>query len=573
MTTLPTMSEAGEETSVHPYFTTSGETSHINRQVWVTPQSTPTPEPLSISAYSTTLEMSNSEEASAHFGPIPQLAPSFQSPQENPSSTATSLTRASLSEDSYTYPTSTCQSAVTHTSISNPSLVHTSTVQYPNPYMLHTYQQSYIQTGTANKENRDDSTERDQGSYNSIQQPTMYNLDRALEPTFRIPSEHILCLPSCEHEPELLEVTSSTYMSKEQHQQLELSQQSSDQGISNTIGLPHTLTNTSQQVHVPPAPPRLYSNQAMAYTEPLSITTLEDSQPVDLSTGNDTCSSTVTSQSHTDIGHTHDPVVTTTNLLHTLDSAPQPSLDSAPLDRARVEEESDQLTFQPLLTPAVDPSAYAVMLEASTASETSSSGVGTVPLSITEPKYSGTTLGSAAVDLCSETPSNSSDSLQDSTIPTPTDDTNNNMEVDESKPIDHPPPTQNLQEAFLLRRQDFIRRSQSRVKQLKDVASQRQLQKTQQAGNSHRTPRQRAAIHRHDQRAPSTDPAKGSIPYTPPFQGDNPTRRRAVTFSSPVSRLQDTGMFSPPEIHKGKCTDNCILKAPPLPIDNFLISK
>ena len=132
MTTLPTMSEAGEEeASIHPFFTTHppGETFHINQQVWVTPQSTPTPEPPSISAYSTTLEMSNSEEASANLGPIPQLPPSFQSPQENPSPTVTSLTQASLSEGSYTYPTSTSQSAVTHTSISNPSLVHTSTMQ------------------------------------------------------------------------------------------------------------------------------------------------------------------------------------------------------------------------------------------------------------------------------------------------------------------------------------------------------------------------------------------------------------------------------------------------------------
>ena len=570
MTTLRTMSEVGEEeASVHPFFTTHppGETSHINRQVWVTPQSTPTPEPLSISAYSTTLEMSNSEEASANLGPIPQLAPSFQLPQKNPSPTVTTLTQASLSEDSYTYPTSTSQSAVTHTSISNPSLVHTSTMQYPNPYMLHSYQQSYIQTETVNKENRVDSTERDQGSYNSIQQRTMYNLDRALEPTFRIPSEHILCLPSCEDKPEPLEVTSLTHMSNEQHQ---LSQQSSDQGVSNTIGLPPTLTSTSQQVHVPPAPPRLDSNQAMAYTEPLSITTLEDSQPVDLSTDNDTCSSAVTSQSHTDVGNTHDPVVTTTNLLHPLGSSPQPSLDSSPLDRARVEDESNQPSSQPLLTPVIDPSACTVMLEESTASETSSLGVGTVPLSITESKYSETTAGNATADLCSETPSNSSDSLQDSTLPTPTGETNNNirtLEVDESKPIDHPPTTQSLQEAFLLRRQDFIRRSQSRVKQLKDGASQRQ--KTQQSGNSHSTPRQRAAIHRHNQRAPSTDPGKGSIPYTPPFQGDNPTRRRAVTFSSPVSRLQDTGMFSPPEIHKGKCTNNCILKTSPSQLINF----
>ena len=53
MTSLPTVSEAGEEeASLHPSFTThpAGETSHTNQQVWVTPQSTPTPEPLSISA-------------------------------------------------------------------------------------------------------------------------------------------------------------------------------------------------------------------------------------------------------------------------------------------------------------------------------------------------------------------------------------------------------------------------------------------------------------------------------------------------------------------------------------------
>ena len=122
----------------------------------------------------------------------------------------------------------------------------------------------------------------------------MYSSDQALQPTFSLPNEHILHPPSCENKLEPLEVTSSTYMSKEQHQQLhvELSQQSSDDGVINTIS---TLTSTLQQVNVPPAPPRLYSNQTMTYTEPLSITTLENSQSIDLS---DTHSSTVTSQSH-----------------------------------------------------------------------------------------------------------------------------------------------------------------------------------------------------------------------------------------------------------------------------------
>ena len=561
MATLPTVLEAGEEeASLHPSFTThpAGETSHTNRQVWVTPQSTPTPEPLSISVYSTTLEMSNCEEASANSDLlVPQLPPSFQSPQENPSPTATSLT---LSDGGYTYPTSNSQSVVTHTSVSYPSVVHTSTVQNPNPYMLHSYQQSYIEAESANKESRveEDSTTRDQGNYNSVQQPTMYSSDQALDPTFSLQSEHILHPPSCENKPEPLEVTSSTYMSKERHQQLEPSQQSSDEGVSNTIGLPRTLTSTSQQVNVPPALPRLHSNQAMTYTEPLSITTLENSQSIDLSIGSDTRSSTVTSQSHTVIGNTQNPVVITTNLLHTLGSATQPSLDSAPLDRARVDEESDLLTSQPLLTPVIDPSAYTVMLEESTASETSALGVATEPLCIVGSKCTETTVGNAVVDLCSETPSDSSNSPQDSTIPTSTGETGNNTNLkgDESKPLTHPPSAHSLQEAFLLRRQDFIRRSQSRVKQLKDGASQRQLQKTQQGGNSQSTPKQKkAAIHRHDQRAPSTYPGKGSIPQTPPFQGDNhPTRRRAVTFSSPVSRLQDTGMFSPPEIHKGRYT-------------------
>ena len=522
--------------------------------MWVTPQSTPTPEPLSISAYSTTLEMSNSEEASGNSGLlIPQPAPSFQSTQENLTSAATSLT---FPDGGYTYPRSNSQSVilnsqsvVTHTSISYPSVVHTSTVQYPHLYMLHSYQQSYMEAESAIKGNRveDNCTARYQGS--SVQQPTMYSSDQALQPTFSLPSEHILHPPSCENKLEPLEVTSSTYMSKEQHQHLELSQQSLDEGVINTIGLPSTLTSTSQQIHVPPAPPRLYSNQTMTYTEPLSITTLENSQSIDLS---DTHSSTVTSQSHTDVGITQNPVVTTTNLLHPLGSANQPSLDSSPLDRARVDEESDPLTSKPLLTPVVDPCAYTVMLEESTASETSALGVGTELL--TGSKCTETTAGNAAVDLCSETPSDSSDSPQDSTIPTSTGETGNNLKGDESKPLDHPPSAHSLQEAFLLRRQDFIRRSQSRVKQMKDGASQRQLQKTQQGGNSQSTPKQKKdAIRRHDQRAPSTYPGKGSIPQTPPFQGDdNPTRRRAVTFSSPVSHLQDTGMFSPPEIHKGR---------------------
>ena len=105
--------------------------------------------------------------------------------------------------------------------------------------MLHSYQQSYIEAESAIKGNRveEDSIARDQGSYNSVQQPTMYCSDQALQPTFSLQSEHILHPPSCENKPEPLEVTSSTYMSKERHQQLELSQQSSDEGVSNTIGL------------------------------------------------------------------------------------------------------------------------------------------------------------------------------------------------------------------------------------------------------------------------------------------------------------------------------------------------
>ena len=128
---------------------------------------------------------------------------------------------------------------ISHTSTSYPSVVHTSTVQYPHPYMLHSYQQSYIEAESAIKGNRveEDSIARDQGSYNSVQQPTMYCSDQALQPTFSLQSEHILHPPSCENKPEPLEVTSSTYMSKERHQQLELSQQSSDEGVSNTIGL------------------------------------------------------------------------------------------------------------------------------------------------------------------------------------------------------------------------------------------------------------------------------------------------------------------------------------------------
>ena len=139
MTTLPTVSEAGkEEASLHPSFTThpAGETSHTNRQVWVTPQSTPTPEPLSISVYSTTLEMSNSEEALANSGLlIPQLPPSFQSPQENPLPTATSLTHSDVG---YAYSTSNSQSVVTHTSISYPSVmcsipIHTCCIHINSP--------------------------------------------------------------------------------------------------------------------------------------------------------------------------------------------------------------------------------------------------------------------------------------------------------------------------------------------------------------------------------------------------------------------------------------------------------
>ena len=188
-----------------------------------------------------------------------------------------------------------------------------------------------------------------------------------------------------------------------------------DQGSYNSVQQPTMCSSTKY----PPAPPRLYSNQAMTYTERLSITTLENSQPIDLYIGNDTRSSTVTSQSHTVIGNTQNPVVRTTNLLHPLGCANQPSLDSAPLDRARVDEESDSLTSQPLLTPVVNPSAYTAMLEESTTSETSPLEVGTGPLSIVGSKFTEITVGNAAVDICFETPSDSSDSPQDSTFQHP----------------------------------------------------------------------------------------------------------------------------------------------------------
>ena len=73
MTALSTMSEAGEEEAfVHPSFTTHppGETSHINHQVWVTPQFTPTPEPLSISAYSSNFYFSICCHSYIHLQPF-----------------------------------------------------------------------------------------------------------------------------------------------------------------------------------------------------------------------------------------------------------------------------------------------------------------------------------------------------------------------------------------------------------------------------------------------------------------------------------------------------------------------
>ena len=227
----------------------------------------------------------------------------------------------------------------------------------------------------------------------------------------------------------------------------------------------------------------------MTYTEPLSITTLENSQSIDLSIGSDTRSSTVTSQSHTVIGNTQNAVVTTTNLLHPLGSANQPSLDSAPLDRARLDKESDPLTSQALLTPVVDPSAYTVMLEESTASETSALGVGTEPLCIVGSKCTETTVGNAAVDICFETPSDSSDSPQDSTIPTSTGETGNNTNLkgDGSKLLNHLLSAHSLQETFF----------------------------------------------RHGQRAPSAYPGKSTIPLTPPFQGDN-KRIEASHFSMAI---------------------------------------
>ena len=124
-------------------------------------------------------------------------------------------------------------------------------------------------------------------------------------------------------------------------------------------------------------------------------------------------------------------------------------------------------------------------------------------------------------------------------------------------------PSLTLQEAFLLKKSTFIQRSQERQKQAMAKAKQLQLQGSGRKKASAKpsakssTAMQPSGGGRSSELASST---KGSQPSTSELsqatgvhsRSTSGHSKRSVTFSSPVTVLQSTGMFSPPEVHSAK---------------------
>ena len=113
-----------------------------------------------------------------------------------------------------------------------------------------------------------------------------------------------------------------------------------------------------------------------------------------------------------------------------------------------------------------------------------------------------------------------------------------------------------LQEAFLSKKKAFIQHSEDRKREarLKAALASDVLLKTKQPAIL------QSRISHHTSTAPDTRVSgsgrkisrKGVEPVASPHSARS---KRSVTFSSPVTMLQDTGLFSPPDIHnhKGVC--------------------
>lgn len=117
-------------------------------------------------------------------------------------------------------------------------------------------------------------------------------------------------------------------------------------------------------------------------------------------------------------------------------------------------------------------------------------------------------------------------------------------------------PSMTLQEAFLLKKSLFIQRSQERQKQAMAKAKQSQLKGRgrKKASTKPLTATQPSEGGQSGELVTSTE---GSLPSsTEPCHGagaqpssTSGRSKRSVTFSSPVTVLQSSGLFSPPEVH------------------------
>ena len=113
-----------------------------------------------------------------------------------------------------------------------------------------------------------------------------------------------------------------------------------------------------------------------------------------------------------------------------------------------------------------------------------------------------------------------------------------------------------LQGMFLLKKQEFIQRSRSRVQQVEANARGQRIKAAQKPdGITHHTPRSGVR----NRVAKSHTWEKSQAEYARPSdEGNSETatshQRRAVSFSSPLLRSQQSGVFTPPMIHKGEHT-------------------
>jgi hypothetical protein len=114
--------------------------------------------------------------------------------------------------------------------------------------------------------------------------------------------------------------------------------------------------------------------------------------------------------------------------------------------------------------------------------------------------------------------------------------------------------TLSLQEAFLLKKKTFIRHSEQRKQEskLKIPPSPKLLTKAKSHSHSAAESRSSTAV------SGKGLPRKGSIECSP----SSVKSKRSVTFSSPVTVVQSTGLFSPPEIHNHKGTVEKEAKVP-----------